>query len=130
MHDPVVASDGFSYEREAIQAVLSTGNQLSPLTRELLTPVLVPNRALRRRIEEHEGEVDKMAARFEAEMVKQVEAQVAKQVEARLQAKEAETALLQEQLQELQRANGKRGVPSSSTAGDEPAAKRRSSPRR
>ena len=50
-----------------------------------------------------------MAARFEAEM--------AKQFEARLQAKEAETAMLQEQLQELQRANGKRGAPSSSTAG-------------
>ena len=85
-----------------------------------------------------------MAARFEAEMAKQVEAQVAKQVEAekqaaeaKLQAQVAETARLQEQLQELQRANGKRGAPtsaggaaSSSSASDgESAAKRHRSRR-
>ena len=58
MRDPVVASDGHSYERAAIEEVLSTGNGLSPLTREVLRrDFLVPNRNLRRRIESHEGEV-------------------------------------------------------------------------
>ena len=58
MADPVLASDGHTYERTAIQSVLATGNGRSPLTREALrADVLVPNRALKRRIEEHEEEV-------------------------------------------------------------------------
>ena len=57
MRDPVVASDGNSYERTAIQAVLQRVNALSPLTREVLRPELFPNRNLRKRIESHDGEV-------------------------------------------------------------------------
>ena len=45
-----MASDGHSYECEAIQRVLSSANKRSPLTREALTDVLQPNRALRCRI--------------------------------------------------------------------------------
>jgi len=59
MQDPVVASDGHSYERAAIQDVLSSANKRSPLTREALTDVLVPNRALRRRIEERVAALDR-----------------------------------------------------------------------
>ena len=57
MRDPVVASDGNSYERTAIQAVLQRVTALSPLTREVLRPELFPNRNLRKRIESYEGEV-------------------------------------------------------------------------
>ena len=53
--DPVVASDGHSYERSAILMVIN-GNRVSPLTRERLRPdVLVPNRNLKKRILEFEG---------------------------------------------------------------------------
>ena len=56
--DPVVASDGHSYERSAILPVINGGNGLSPLTREQLQPnVLVPNRNLKKRILEFEGNV-------------------------------------------------------------------------
>ena len=57
MRDPVVASDGNSYERVAIKAVLRSGNGLSPLSREPLASALFPNRNLRQRIVAHEGEV-------------------------------------------------------------------------
>jgi len=57
MRDPVVASDGHSYERSAILMVIN-GNRVSPLTRERLRPdVLVPNRNLKKRILEFEGNV-------------------------------------------------------------------------
>ena len=62
MRDPVVASDGNSYEREAIEAVLRGANKRSPLTREPLEPHLFANRNLRKRIEEHEEEVLRVAA--------------------------------------------------------------------
>ena len=68
MVDPVVASDGHSYERAAIGEVLSSASKLSPLTREPLTDALVPNRALRSRIEEHDAELDRMAEQMEARM--------------------------------------------------------------
>lgn len=57
MWDPVVASDGHSYEREAISHVLFKSNGLSPLTRSRLRPVLFANIALRKRIEEYEAEM-------------------------------------------------------------------------
>jgi len=57
MRDPVVASDGNTYERAAIEAVLAMGNGLSPMTREPLKPDLFPNRNLLRRIREYEGEI-------------------------------------------------------------------------
>lgn len=46
--DPVVAADGHSYEREAIEAWLASGSRMGPLTgEELKTTRLFPNRALR-----------------------------------------------------------------------------------
>ena len=63
MIDPVVASDGHSYERSAIQAHVERGSldggiALSPLTREELDGTLVPNINLRKRIREHDNEVE------------------------------------------------------------------------
>ena len=46
MQDPVMASDGYSYERIAIEKWLKCSNR-SPITREALTTVLLPNRALK-----------------------------------------------------------------------------------
>ena len=61
--DPVVASDGHSYERSAILSVLRDGNGLSPLTRERLQPnVLILNRNLKRRMQEHEEDILRAAA--------------------------------------------------------------------
>jgi hypothetical protein len=57
--DPVVASDGHSYERTAIEDYIKRKQAarqpaLSPLTRETLKrDVLIPNIALRKRIESH-----------------------------------------------------------------------------
>jgi len=51
MNDPVVASDGNSYDRTAIEAWLLVDNR-SPLTRETLTTILYPNTDLRRQINE------------------------------------------------------------------------------
>ena len=53
MRDPVVASDGHTYERNAISVVLSQDPKLSPLTREPLSSELYPNHALRGRMNEH-----------------------------------------------------------------------------
>ena len=59
----MVASDGHSYERSAILSVLRNGNGLSPLTRERLQPnVLISNRNLKRRIQEHEEDMLRVAA--------------------------------------------------------------------
>ena len=65
MKDPVVASDGFTYERNAIERVLMR-NQMralarSPMTQMDLEPVLFPNRALLNRIREFEGDILKAA---------------------------------------------------------------------
>ena len=57
MVDPVVASDGNSYERSAIAAVLGSRSPLSPLTREPLEQTLFANRNLKKRILEYEKEV-------------------------------------------------------------------------
>lgn len=56
MKDPVVATDGHSYERSAIEQVMRTTRK-SPLTREPLSSGLVPNRNLKARIETHEAEI-------------------------------------------------------------------------
>ena len=59
----MVASDGHSYERSAILSVLRNGNGLSPLTRERLQPnVLIPNRNLKRRMQEHDEDMLRAAA--------------------------------------------------------------------
>ena len=92
MVDPVVASDGHSYERDAIQDVLDRGNDpRSPLTREALSRTLVPNVNLRQRIEGREGELDGMAAQFEARMQEVAAAAAATAA--------AEAAQLREELQ-------------------------------
>ena len=79
MCDPVVASDGHSYEREAIMRVIHgsgphgthTGAGLSPLTREKLRHELFPNVALRKRIAEHETELADQLERFAARLKSQ-----------------------------------------------------------
>ena len=58
----MVASDGHSYERSAILSVLRDGNGLSPLTREPLQATLFPNRALKRRMQEHDEDMLRAAA--------------------------------------------------------------------
>lgn len=50
MRDPVVASDGYTYEKSAIKTFLAGGNITSPITRQPLEPGLFPNRALLHRI--------------------------------------------------------------------------------
>ena len=65
MKDPVVASDGFTYERNAIERVLMRDQMRalarSPMTQRDLEPVLFPNRALSNRIREFEGDILKAA---------------------------------------------------------------------
>ena len=46
MIDPVIASDGRTYERSAITQILNTTNK-SPITREELTPTLLSNRPMK-----------------------------------------------------------------------------------
>ena len=94
MTDPVIATDGHTYERSAIQVVLRR-NRVSPMTRETLGPMLLPNRALRQRIDEHEEDLNKLAsiARREAD--------------AAMEAIKADNAHLRAQLELLQgAANG------------------------
>ena len=68
MKDPVVASDGHSYERSAIEEILRGPHPISPLTRATLGTALVPNLNLRRRIEDHEAELDRMAEQMAARL--------------------------------------------------------------
>ena len=61
----MVASDGHSYERSEILKVLrgDKKNRRSPLTREWLKPnVLIPNRNLKRRMQEHDEDILRAAA--------------------------------------------------------------------
>jgi hypothetical protein len=69
MIDPVVASDGHTYEREAIEGVLRSANPRSPLTRDNLTTELRPNRALRNLIQEHAGWLFQQAKSVAAQQV-------------------------------------------------------------
>ena len=91
MKDPVVASDGHSYERSAIEEILRGPHPISPLTRATLGAALVPNLNLRRRIEEHETELDRMAEQMAARLASAVaEAESAANAkEAAANAKEA-----------------------------------------
>jgi hypothetical protein len=50
MIDPVIASDGFTYERESIETLLISSRR-SPITREIISNNLIPNHALRNLIE-------------------------------------------------------------------------------
>lgn len=52
MHDPVIAADGYTYDRSAIEQWLNLGNLTSPLTNNALTDRrLTPNRHLKSQIE-------------------------------------------------------------------------------
>ncbi|CAF1110069.1 unnamed protein product [Rotaria sordida] len=52
-HDPVVLSDGFTYERSAIQQWLDLGNRRSPMTNiELTNVTLVPNMVIKQALSE------------------------------------------------------------------------------
>ena len=64
MIDPVVASDGHSYDRQSIMNVLrepSLHMRRSPLTREALQQAVYSNRNLRKRITEHQQEMVTLA---------------------------------------------------------------------
>jgi hypothetical protein len=51
MEDPVVAMDGFTYERAAIEAWFRQSDR-SPMTNLPIPPVVVPNIAMRQQIAE------------------------------------------------------------------------------
>eukprot|EP00617_Octactis_speculum_P014832 CAMPEP_0185750568 /NCGR_PEP_ID=MMETSP1174-20130828/9350_1 /TAXON_ID=35687 /ORGANISM="Dictyocha speculum, Strain CCMP1381" /LENGTH=86 /DNA_ID=CAMNT_0028427179 /DNA_START=82 /DNA_END=338 /DNA_ORIENTATION=- len=51
MEDPVIAADGHTYDRLAIQQSFASGNTKSPMTNQLLeTANLIPNRSMKSRI--------------------------------------------------------------------------------
>jgi hypothetical protein len=53
MSDPVVASDGHTYEKKALERIFST-SRISPLTREKLnTKIAIPNLNLKKRIRDY-----------------------------------------------------------------------------
>lgn len=55
MTDPVIMTDGFSYERIEAEDWLSRGNTTSPLTnKKLASTKLIPNQTLRQSIEEYQ----------------------------------------------------------------------------
>ena len=59
MIDPVVASDGHTYERAALQRIFES-TKISPLTREKLdTKIVIPNHNLKKRIREYPDDIYK-----------------------------------------------------------------------
>ena len=52
MVNPVLASDGFTYERMAIEEWLGNGKRTSPITRKEMNTTLTPNQAMKTRIQE------------------------------------------------------------------------------
>ena len=52
MVDPVMASDGFTYERRKIEEWLGNGKRTSPMTRKQMNTTLTPNQAMKTRIQE------------------------------------------------------------------------------
>ena len=68
MEDPVVATDGHSYDRSAIAALLELPEEhrVSPMTQAPLGPSLVPNIALSQRIATHKEDL-RLAAEVSAE---------------------------------------------------------------
>jgi hypothetical protein len=61
MEDPVVASDGHSYERSAIEKHYFRRSAQSPMTREILTSVFIPNLNLKKRIRAYNTELTECA---------------------------------------------------------------------
>lgn len=68
MTDPVVAADGFTYERSAILEWLEGGNTRSPMTNEELEhALLMPNVTLRNMIRESSSRLPEPTERHESE---------------------------------------------------------------
>tara|TARA_B110000046_G_scaffold15883_1_gene15253 strand:- start:7042 stop:7587 length:546 start_codon:yes stop_codon:yes gene_type:complete len=65
--DPVVASDGHTYERYALERLFAGGDTKSPLTREVMLPVAFCNHALKKRLHAYRNEVLGAAERALAE---------------------------------------------------------------
>lgn len=62
MKDPVVASDGHTYERSSLQRILDMSDHRSPLTRELLDRrTMIPNINLKKRIRDYADEICSIA---------------------------------------------------------------------
>ena len=62
--DPVVAADGNSYERSAIEAMFATGNSRSPLTNEPLPSTqLTPCRQLKKLCDAYRESISSVGAR-------------------------------------------------------------------
>jgi hypothetical protein len=57
MIDPVIASDGHSYERSAIEYLLQQENHRSPKTREEITNIIIPNHSLKGAIDEFKEQI-------------------------------------------------------------------------
>ncbi|XP_006813234.1 WD repeat, SAM and U-box domain-containing protein 1-like [Saccoglossus kowalevskii] len=56
MRDPVIASDGYSYERSSIESWITSGKNTSPMTNSPLpNTVLMPNRMLKMLIQRQES---------------------------------------------------------------------------
>ena len=67
MRDPVMASDGHTYERSAILRWLASDDVVhSPMTRAVLEQTLIPNHALRQLIAGHELGLEQMYTRVGA----------------------------------------------------------------
>ena len=94
---PRPSGRSFSYERRAIQSVVDGPDRRSPMTREVLTRGLLPNRALRQRIIDHENEIDRIAE----QMAERMRGQMSKADAAR-SAAEAENAQLRARLAQLE----------------------------
>lgn len=60
LEDPVVASDGHTYERRAIEKLMER-TMVSPMTREELTPSVFPNVNIRKRMQQYESEMLRVA---------------------------------------------------------------------
>ena len=50
-NDPVIASDGYTYERKALLEHFATNGQTSPMTNAPMPRAVVPNRAIRQLVE-------------------------------------------------------------------------------
>ena len=64
MIDPVICTDGHSYERTAITEWLGRGKTTSPVTREHIENILIPNHTLRQAIEEFAERKQRLMSRI------------------------------------------------------------------
>ena len=83
MVEPVTASDGHTYERTAIEHVIQRGDGKSPLTREMLRPVLYPAHTVLKRIRDYDDELLRVAEAAEAKGRMEGKAEASEEGEAR-----------------------------------------------